>query len=139
MRYLMMIFLFTGCSLATPGWDTRIPHQAKNTTDWTAEGALSMSGDTTHNGKKIAYSGVDITVGPDGMPTGGTLDWLYFEESDPEVVGESYRHLSDNNMMVVQGFFQTIQVLAPYVHSLVMELEQTKRELAAIKATTQPN
>jgi hypothetical protein len=139
MRWLLCL-LISGCSIVTPGFDTRLPHEATNALDWDKEGNLTRLSKSTHDGVELVAGG-DIVLDENGDidREKSRLTYIYKYESKPETVGESYQHLSDRNAEVAQGFFQLVGTLAPYIESIVTELETTKRELATLKATTQPN
>jgi hypothetical protein len=124
-----------GCSLATPGFDTRLPHEASNFLGWDAEGNLIIRDKTTHDGEQTVAGG-EIYLNADGTidTERSKLEYYFHRKSRPETVGESYQHLSDNNAVVAGIIAQVVVTVTPQIVQMVLQMQQMKLDAAALKA-----
>lgn len=122
---LMILPAFTGCSLFTPGPDTRKAAEAVSETSWDMNSNLSLKENTTHNRRVVMVEnsredGEPITVEyyADGTPkkvTGGTQ--VLTQCSEPKDVMQGYMLLAQKNAEVAGKLMDTVATLIPMLGS----------------------
>lgn len=111
-------FCAGGCSLLTPGLDTRVAAEANSDTVWDKESNLRLRESTTHNRRIVAAEGddVNITYYPDGTPyaiDGATM--ALSQMSEPRDVMQAYMALAVENAKVAARIMDTLERVLPLV------------------------
>jgi hypothetical protein len=112
----LVCYISTGCSLLTPGLDTRVAAESRSTTSWDMDSNLQIDESTTHNKKTVAAEGENVTAEyyDTGVPkkiTGATQ--ILSQVSEPRDVMEAYMKLAGLNLEMGRDLVGMIKSIAP--------------------------
>lgn len=114
----LALLLLPGCSLLSPGLDTRMAAQATNRVTWEN---FDRRDNTTHAGELAVAEGEDVAlIMEDGQMTGlSGATHVLWQKHDPEQVLQAYTKLAEANARVAERMFGAIEklteVLAPLI------------------------
>jgi hypothetical protein len=107
--------------MLAPGKDVRDATEAKQTTDYTADGSFKSEEATTHNRRNVlaessTEGGVSAEFYPDGTPKkiGGASN-LVTQSSEPKDAATAYMMLAQKNAEVAAEMMKTLQSLIPVI------------------------
>ena len=136
MRRMAVLLMCGGCSLATPGLDTRIAHEGRIDTSWVNETVMDGDGRvvypdgivigeaTTHNRKILTVEGENASIefGPDGAPKSvSNAVAVMWQQSRPEDVSSSYMHLATKNAQVAEAMIGAVSQLTAAIAPILAQ------------------
>lgn len=118
---LLLLLIAPSCSMLAPGKDVREATEARQITDYNAEGAFRSEEATTHNRRNVlaegtTEAGVAAEFYPDGTPKkiSGASN-LVTQSSEPKDAATAYMMLAQKNAEVAGEMLKTLQAFIPII------------------------